>query len=75
MPLGEIVKVAFAKPFRPFRFHLADGMKITIGAWDQCYVGKSRTRVSTWMSDDKEMANMREVDILNDRIVSVEYLD
>ncbi len=75
MMMREIAKVAFAEPFRPFRFHLADGMTLEVCNSVTCFVGKRKTTLYTCLSDDQNLANRHEVALLNDQISSIEYLD
>ncbi len=75
MTLWEMAKIAFAEPFRPFRILMDDETVWHVHYPDMIAVGKTKVRLSTWMSEIEEEAKTQELMPLMKHITTIQFLD
>jgi hypothetical protein len=71
----RLARYVFAEPFRPFRIGMASGQSFEIRYPEMISIGRSKARISTFFSEDPELAKQREHEVSLLLMESVEPLD
>jgi hypothetical protein len=75
MTFQRIARYVAAEPFRPFRIQMTGGRTFEIRHPEMVQVGRTTMTIFTFMSDEAEKTNERQIEVSLLLIESVEPLD
>lgn len=75
MTFREMVKIVCGEPFRTFRILMDDGTAYHVHHSDMIFVGLTKIRLSTWMSEIEDEAKTQELMLLMNHIAAIQFLD